>query len=92
MRTVFLSITAFSIGLGLAAGSAEDQQPSPAPQPTSATPASDKDKLICRYMYHEGTLIRTQSCHTQREWDAERIYNQRQLNEAQQRGMTSSPR
>jgi len=47
--------------------------------------------MICRYMYHQGTLVRTQTCHTQHEWDALRNYNQRQITEAQQRGMTSSP-
>jgi len=90
MRTLIPSVTALALGLGAAAAVAQDQQPRVAPQTASAA-APSGDKMICRYMYHQGTLVRTQTCHTQHEWDALRNYNQRQITEAQQRGMTSSP-
>ncbi len=91
MRTHLVCILVVSIGAGLAQARAEDQQPAPAPQPAAtASPQEDaSNRLICRAMYHNGSIIRTRQCHTQREWDAIRTYNQRQITESQIRGMSS---
>jgi hypothetical protein len=98
MRIVLASAAALALMMG--AGSAFAQaQPQELSQPTtnpdttgSSSSADTANKLICRPVFHEGILIRSkQNCHTQREWDEIRYRNQSTLNNAQLRGLTSSP-
>ena len=98
MRNVIAS-TAF-LALTLSASSAFAQaQPQELSQPTtnpdttgSSSSADTASKLICRPVFHEGILIPSKrNCHTQREWDEIRYRNQSTLNNAQMRGLTSSP-
>jgi len=65
------------------ADGAETAQPAQAQQ-AAATPA--QDKKVCRSVYHEGSLIRTQQCKTQREWDSLRHEQQQQVTHMQQSG------
>jgi hypothetical protein len=73
---------------------AQDQQqpvgvaPAPAAQPAAATP--DKDKLVCRMMYHNGSLIRTQQCKTQAQWDVDRRTAERNVADFQNRNFQTS--
>jgi Spy/CpxP family protein refolding chaperone len=83
MRVLLFATMAAASLLALAA-SADNSQP---PQPAAP---SDDAKLICRQIVHQGTLGRTE-CHTQRQWDSLREYQQRQLRETQQRGLLSNP-
>lgn len=83
MRALLFATIAAASLLPLVA-SADSGQP---PQP--AIP-SDDTKLICRQIVHQGTLGRTE-CHTKRQWDSLREYQQRQLRETQQRGLLSNP-
>ena len=98
MRIVFASTAALAVMLG--AGSAFAQaQPQEMSQPTTNPETTGPDsnaatanQLICRPVVHEGMVIRSQqNCHTQREWDEIRYRNQTTLNNAQLRGLTSSP-
>lgn len=83
MRALLFATIAAASLLALAA-SADNSQP---PQPAAP---SDDTKLICRQIVHQGTLGRTE-CHTKRQWDSLREYQQRQLRETQQRGLLSNP-
>jgi hypothetical protein len=85
---VFASIAA-AVSLMPLAATGEDAQPAPAAtaQPAAAT---DETRLICRQIVHQGTLGRTE-CHTARQWNSIREYNQRMIRESQQRGLTANP-
>ncbi|MGN6514793.1 MAG: hypothetical protein ACTHLR_03015 [Rhizomicrobium sp.] len=37
---------------------------------TAQPVAANADPMICRYWYHNGSLVRTQQCYTARQWDA----------------------
>jgi hypothetical protein len=64
---------------------ADDTQTAQQPaQQAAATP--DKDKKVCRTMYHDGSLLRTHQCKTQREWDSLRTEQQRQVTTMQTSG------
>jgi hypothetical protein len=84
MRALFFAAIVAAVPLSPLAALAEDSQPAP-----QAAPAEDS-KLICRQIVHQGMVARTE-CHTQRQWDSLREYNQRQLRETQQRGLLSNP-
>jgi hypothetical protein len=94
MRNAILTM-ALGAALSLStAAFAQDQQqpvgvaPAPAAQPAAATPA--KDKLVCRQMYHEGSLIRTQQCRTQAQWDMDRRAAERNVADFQNRNYQTS--
>lgn len=94
MRNIILA-TALGAALSLSTVAfAQDQQqpvgvaPAPAAQPAAATP--DKDKPVCRMMYHQGSLIRTQQCKTQAEWDNERRSTERAVSDFQNRNYQTS--
>jgi hypothetical protein len=80
-KSFLLAICGFMV---LATGAAfADSAQVPAPQPVSAT--TSQDAPICKVYYHEGTLIRTNTCYTRAEWDAQRHYAQNQIRIFQQR-------
>jgi len=99
MRVVLASATV--LALSLAAGAAFAQaQPQGMSQPTttpditgnsSASGGANGNQLICRNMYHNGSLIHTQNCHTKREWESMRTDNQHEVNQSQMRALTSQP-
>ena len=87
-NTMSILATAALLSLGTAAfaddtQTAQQPQQPAAAQQAAATPA---DKKVCRSMYHEGSLIRTQQCKTQREWDSLRTEQQRQVTNMQTSG------
>ena len=98
MRNMLASATALALMMGASSAFAQ-AQPQELSQPTTNpdTTGSDNNvgtanKLICRPVFHEGILIPSKrNCHTQREWDEIRYRNQSTLNNAQMRGLTSSP-
>lgn len=79
--TIVLAALLSLTGAALADDTQTAQQPA---QPAAATP--DQDKKVCRSMYHDGSLIRTQQCKTQREWDSLRTEQQRQVTNMQTSG------
>jgi len=96
MRFVLAFATASFSAMTITGAQAQAQpqslsQPTTTPATTGASSASSGNKVICRSVYHEGTLIRTQRCYTQRQWEAMRQNSQQDLNDAQMRGLTSSP-
>jgi hypothetical protein len=52
-----------------------------------ATVQPAANQLICKPMYHDGTIIRRAVCHTQVEWDTIVHRNQRDFETFQQQGM-----
>ncbi len=48
--------------------------------------------VICHFLAHEGMLLRTRECHTQREWDRIRRDDERSISDFQQRSLQSPPR
>ena len=99
MLIVFASATALLIAASVAPafGQAQPQELSqPTTQPavtanSSASSGAAANKVVCRYMFHNGSLIRTQTCRTEREWESIRYRNQGEVTSMQMRGMTSSP-
>jgi len=92
MSRILGSLTVvFAVGLSCAAFAEGAPAPQPAPQPAVQAPApaptqvADKDKKICRMMYHNGELIRTQTCKTKEEWDRLRAEQQRNIADFQNR-------
>lgn len=96
MRIAFALATALFVGTGTASAQVQPQelsQPTITPASTSTPAAASSDQKFCRMTYYNGTVIRSQVCHTKFEWEAIQKRNQQEVNEAQMRGLTSnSPR
>jgi hypothetical protein len=60
------------------------QQPVAVAQPATAT-GPESEKQICRMMYHNGMLVKTQTCHTQAQWDDMRRSQERDVSDFQNR-------
>jgi len=96
MRVVLASAAVLVVSFTTSAAFAQAQpqemsQPTTTPDTTGTSSASAGSKVICRPMYHNGSVIRTNACHTQREWEALRLRNQQEVNQSQMRGLLSSP-
>jgi len=93
MRSSILLLTSCAAMLASFAASADPmQQPATAQPAVMAQPVadvSDSNRVTCKMTTHEGMLIRSNECHTQREWDAMRRANQQSLQEFQQRSLMS---
>jgi Spy/CpxP family protein refolding chaperone len=91
---VFLTLPAFADGTQApvvaqpTATPAVAVAPAAPAQPASARP--DSDKMICRTMVHEGMLVKTNTCHTQAQWDQIRTDQQHSVSEFQNRNYTMS--
>jgi hypothetical protein len=96
MRTIIPAIVAglvISLAMPAFAGDASGTtaQPVAVAQPAAAT-TQVGEKQICRTMYHEGMLVRTQTCHTQAQWDQIRRAQERSVADFQNRNFTMSPK
>ena len=83
MRTMMMAAAA-AVAL-VASAAAQADPPAPVVQSAGAQPG---ERLICRYFYHNGTLVRRQVCKTEREWTRERSQRQADFNELQMRSLT----
>lgn len=74
MRNTLFTIAA---GLFLSASSAAfaDYAEPMAAQPVAAT--SSSERLVCHMMVHQGMLLKTRTCMTQKRWDEERRREER---------------
>lgn len=98
MRILSASTTLLLLALGAAPafGQAQPQeltQPTTQPAVTASTSGSsgaEGNQVICRSMYHNGSLIPERTCRTQREWESVRFRNQSEVNAMQMRGMSST--
>ena len=95
MRTFIPAIVAgFIISLSAPAFAGDAAQPvgvAPAvAQPASATAQPAGEKRICREIVHEGMLVKTSTCHTQREWDAIRHRQEHEVADFQNRNYQTS--
>jgi hypothetical protein len=96
MRNVLASTTALLLlGTGAAFAQAQPQglsQPTTTPASTSTPADAASGQKICKMMYHNGSLVRTQTCHTKAEWEAVRQRNRQEVEQQQMRGLTSAPK
>lgn len=83
--TIALAVLLPLTTAALADGTETTQQAQPA-QVQQAAATAAQDKKVCRSVYHEGSLIHTQQCKTQREWDSLRLQQQQQVTHMQQSG------
>jgi hypothetical protein len=49
----------------------------------ASAPSATAVKLICKPMYHEGMLLKSNDCRTQKEWDILRRDEQREISDFQ---------
>jgi hypothetical protein len=88
------SLFIVACGAGLIAAStafADGAQPAATPQPAVvAQPASavGPDTVLCHHYVHEGLMLRTGECHTQKVWDQMRADSQKQIFDFQMRTLT----
>ena len=95
MRIVLTSTIALLLGTGAAFAQAQPQglsQPTTAPASTATPADAANNQKICKMMYHNGSLVRTQTCHTKAEWEAVRQANRQEVEQQQMRGLTSAPK
>jgi len=87
-------VTGVVLGMALlmsaAAGAADDRMNNVSVQTTANIDGSTK--IICRYMVHEGILIRRPECHSAHEWESLLKNREREIQEFQQRSYTMPPR
>jgi hypothetical protein len=69
---------------------AQSQQP--APQMQKVSDDTDSQRMICRYSYYQGSVIRHRVCHTKNQWNDMRFQSQRELTDFQTRSLTSNGR
>jgi hypothetical protein len=94
MRIVLASTTALLLGTGAAFAQAQPlglSQPTTTPASTSTPADAGSEQKICKMMYHNGSLVRTQTCHTKAEWETIRQTNRQEVEQQQMRGLTSTP-
>ncbi|MBV8976394.1 MAG: hypothetical protein JO261_09825 [Alphaproteobacteria bacterium] len=68
MRTHILGL-GLCAALSLAAGARADDANTASAQPASASPG---DRIVCHRLSHEGMLLRTAICKSQKDWDKDR--------------------
>jgi hypothetical protein len=88
MRTSIFALASCLCLLTPVAVSAQSAPPAPAMQ--NASDANDSHRMVCRYSYFEGSVIRHRECHTQAYWDNMRFQSQRELTNFQMRSLTTS--
>jgi hypothetical protein len=94
MRIAVAPTTALLLGTGACFAQAQPQglsQPTTTPASTSTPADAANNQNICKMMYHNGSLVRTQTCHTKAEWEAVRQANRQEVEQQQMRGLMSSP-
>ena len=75
------------VGGIIAAGMFASQQAASAPASVEVIAAKDPGRVLCAYLYHEGSVIRP-VCHTAQYWANERNRTRRELLEWQLRKLT----
>jgi hypothetical protein len=83
--SIFAIASCFAL-LAPVGASAQETQPVPAMQQTSD--GTNSEKLVCRYSYYEGTVIRRKECHKQADWDRMRFQAQKEVTDFQMRSLT----
>ncbi len=69
MRTTIMTLAA-GIALSLSTAALADDPQQPAAQPVSVTTGSER--LICHTFIHQGMLLKSNMCKTQKQWDEQR--------------------
>lgn len=52
---------------------------SPAPGQAGSTASAPEDRVLCKYQVSTGTKFKTRTCKTQKQWEAVREQNRRDL-------------
>jgi hypothetical protein len=88
VRASLVAIASCFALLAPLAASAQETQSVPAVQQSSDGTISEK--LVCRYSYYEGTVVRRKECHKQADWDKIRFQNQKEVSDFQMRSLTAN--
>ena len=86
MRQLLFAALASTSLLASTIAFADDAKPV---SPTPAAATDDSGKLICKPVYHEGTVL-GKTCHTQKEWDRMSFQSQQSLRQYQQQSLYGS--
>ena len=86
MRASIFAIASCLAVLAPVAVTAQETQPVPAVQQSSD--GTNSEKLVCRYSYYEGTVVRRKECHTQADWEKMRFQTQKEVTDFQMRSLT----
>lgn len=81
MRTTIFTLAA-GIALSLSTAALADDPQAPAPQPVAV---ASSDQLICHHFVHQGMLLKSNDCKTQKQWDAQRRSEERDFDTFQRR-------
>lgn len=91
MRSTILTFAAgLALSLTTAAFAADVQQPTaqPVSVTTTTTAAADSDRLICHQFVHQGMLLKSNVCKTQKQWDDQRRHEEYDFADFQNRTYT----
>jgi hypothetical protein len=83
MRNTIMTLAA-GLALSLSTAALADDAQQPMAQPVSVTTA-DSGKLICHTFIHEGMLLKSNVCKTQKQWDEQRHQDQYEFSDFQNR-------
>ena len=86
MRTTIFALAA-GFALSLATAAMADDATTTNPTPASAT-TQTSEKLICHQFVHQGMLLKSNVCKTQKQWDEQRHQEQYDFSDFQNRTYT----
>ena len=87
MRTIFLAAVSGAALVTSFAAQAEGAAPPSQRASTEAMAAGDPDRIVCLYLYHNGTVVRRQICHTAHAWLAQYEYGRQEIRNVQMLGL-----
>ena len=87
MRTTIMTLAA-GIALSLSTAAFADDPQQPAAQPVSVSASANSERLICHLFVHQGMLLRSNVCKTQKQWDEQRRREEYDFSDFQNRTYT----
>ena len=87
MRAFLLSAVSGAALVTSLAAQAENAVARPQPASTETLASGDPNRIVCLYLYHNGTIVRRQVCRTAHAWLTEYEYGRQELRERQMLGL-----
>jgi hypothetical protein len=88
-NTILIFAAGLTLSLTTAAFAADVQQPMAQPvSVTTTATAADSDRLICHQFVHQGMLLKSNVCKTQKQWDDQRRHEEYDFADFQNRTYT----
>lgn len=90
-NTILIFAAGLTLSLATAALAADVQQPTAQPvsvTTTTTTMTADSDRLICHQFVHQGMLLKSNVCKTQKQWDDQRRHEEYDFADFQNRTYT----